>query len=39
MAMDTLIERLIKEGLNAQFLEGGLKAWMDSGQRVEDIPV
>lgn len=29
-------ERLLKKGIEAVFLEGGLKAWTDSGRPVSD---
>lgn len=32
----SVAERLRKEGLDALFLEGGLKAWIDNGQSVQD---
>ena len=35
----SVAERMRREGLDALFLEGGLKAWIDSDQAVEDIYV
>ena len=31
------VDRLRKEGFNASFLEGGLKAWVAGGNPVEDV--
>ena len=31
------VDRLRIEGFDAMFLEGGLKAWMDDGQSVQDV--
>jgi len=33
----SVAERLRTEGLDALFLEGGLKAWIDNGQSVQDV--
>jgi rhodanese-related sulfurtransferase len=33
----SVAERLRKEGRDVRFLEGGLKAWTESGQLVEDM--
>lgn len=33
----SVTDRLQQNGLNAVFLEGGLKAWIENGQPVEDI--
>ncbi len=33
----SVTERLRREGLDAVFLEGGLKAWIDSGHSVQDV--
>jgi len=30
-------DRLKKEGLDAVFLEGGLKKWIDDGRPTEDM--
>lgn len=34
----SVTEKLHQEGLDAVFLEGGLKNWIDNGQPVEPIP-
>jgi rhodanese-related sulfurtransferase len=31
----SVVERLAREGHDVAFLEGGIKAWMDSGEPVE----
>ena len=33
----SVVDRLHKENREASFLEGGLKAWAESGQPVEDV--
>ena len=33
----SVAERLRREGLDALFLEGGLKAWIDKGQSIQDV--
>lgn len=33
----SVVDRIRKEGLDAEFLEGGLKAWSQSGQPVEAV--
>lgn len=32
----SVVERLRREGLDALFLEGGLKAWVENGRSIQD---